>query len=863
MIRREPLREYPKRGAIESYNKSHRQAQIQLKGIRSGNPEYEFNGIEKDRGFLRLPEPSAGDVFFDIEGNPRAMGDGLEYLLGYVTIDGDASEYRGIWGLNKRDERQSFELFVDFVLARWEQFPNMHIYHFAPYEPAALKRLSLRYATRENELDDMLRGELFVDLYGVTRQGIRASVESYSIKQLEQFYGFERSEVLKDASKALREVERLIELGMTNKIKPFHKEVVENYNKDDCLSTLALRDWLEQLRQELAATGVDLPRPPLGDREAKDSVKEMSAEAARVFELLTFDIEEEPVGEAQKARWLIAHMLEYFRREAKCKWWEFFRLRDMEHEELLQENLAVSGLEYVDEIPGPRANSLPVHRYRFAEQETTLDNGHGLWDVEGKPVGSVDHVDLRERLIGIKKRKDTVEVHPYSVFEFKHIRPGSMPLSLFMLGEQLAAAKAGKAVKSSQYDLLSSQIPRFKSLSLPREGDSVEVAVELAEDLDNSYLAIQGPPGTGKTYIGSHMIHALARKGKRVGVCAVSHAVMINLLQGVQEVNKEHGATVLMGQQTSHDLPAFIECLKNKDKSLDALNEGMIVGGTAWLWSDEIMEQELDYLFIDEAGQMSLAMALAAGRAAKNIVLLGDPQQLEQPQQATHPHGSGIAALAHVLQGNDTIPNDKGLFLKDTWRLHPSICSFTSEQYYDGRLSSLEGLQTQEVFGPSYSGSGLRFIPVDHDGNQNRSLEEVGVIGDLVIELTKGEYEWSNKLGELNKITLGDILIVAPFNAQVSALTKSLPDGAKVGTVDKFQGQEAPIVIYSMASSSVDVAPRGIKFLFNRNRMNVASSRAKCLVLLVGSPALLDADCSTPEQMRLANGVCRYIELAE
>ena len=860
-----PLSDYPKRGAIESYNKSHRQAQIQFKGRRSGKPEYEFNEVEKDRGFLRLPEPSPGDIFFDIEGNPRAMGDGLEYLFGYVTLNnkGD-SKYQGIWGLNRKDERQSFEQFVDFVLDRWEEFPDMHIFHFAPYEPSALKRLSLRYATRENELDDLLRGEIFVDLCGIARQGIRASVESYSIKQLEQFYGFERAELLKEASKALREVEQLIELSMTSKINDHHKEVVGNYNKDDCLSTLSLRDWLETLRAEQAATGAELPRPPLGDREASDAAQEMSAEVTRVFDLLTFDIEDEPVGSDQTARWMLAHMLEYFRREAKCKWWEFFRLSDMEHEELLQENQAVSGLEYLDEIPGAKANSLPVHRYRLPSQETTLHDGHSLWDLDRNPFGSVDHIDLRERIIGIKKRKDTVDVHPVSVFEFTNIRPGSMPESLLGFGEQLGtAAKRKKDVQSARCDLLNSQLPRFKTLSFPHEGEPVGAAIELANDLDNSYLAIQGPPGTGKTYIGSHMIYSLAKQGKRIGVCAVGHAVIINLLSGVQEINESAGSIVRLAHQTTRELPDFIDCLKNKDKSLEALNDGYVVGGTAWLWSGEIMEQELDYLFIDEAGQMSLAMALAAGRAAKNIILLGDPQQLEQPQQATHPYGGGVAALAHILHGKDTIPSDKGLFLKDTWRLHPAICSFTSEQYYDGRLSSLAGLQDQEVIGPAYSGSGLRFIPVPHEGNQNRSVEEVDAIRDLVTQLTSGDYEWSNKNAELATVALNDILVVAPFNAQVAALTRALPDGARVGTVDKFQGQEAPIVVYSMASSSADVAPRGIKFLFNRNRMNVASSRAKCLVLLVGSPALLDAECSNPEQMRLANGICRYVELAD
>lgn len=853
-----PLGKYPARGAMESYNKVHRQAKIQVKGIRSGKPEYVFNETEKDRGFLSLPEPDDGDIFFDIEGNPRS-GHGLEYLFGFVTTDQGKVTYQGKWAATAKEEKRCFEQFIDFVHERWKKFPAMHIYHFAPYEPSAMKRLSLRHATREFELDDLLRAELFVDLYGITKQAIRASVESYSIKQLEQFYKSERQEDLKNASAALRAVERLIELDMTNEISDTQRNIVERYNEDDCLSTLELRNWVEQLRTELSNTGVELPRPSLGDATAKDSVKAMADEAQRVFDLLTFDIDESPDGDDQHARWLLAHALEYFRREAKCNWWEFFRLRDLEHEQLLQENLAVSGLEFISEIPGKR---LPVHCYHYPEQETTLDEGHSLWDVEGNPVGSVDHIDLGERVIGIKKRKDTLDFHPNSVFEFTHIGPGSMPESLFSLGEQLhAAAKDRQPLTSARYQLLCRRPPRLKTLHLPLEGEFVDVAVETAADLDNSFLAIQGPPGTGKTYIGGQMIHALALSGKRVGVCAVSHAVIINLLSIVQEVNASSKTHVRLTHKTTHDLPDYVGRLAKNENALKALNEEAVVGGTAWLWSNSSMEQQLDYLFIDEAGQMSLAMALAAGRAAKNIVLLGDPQQLEQPQQALHPEGSGIAALAHVLQGKDTIPDDEGLFLSETWRLHPLICEFTSEQYYDGRLQSLRGLEIQEVFGTDLSGHGLRYVPVEHVGNLNRSFEEVNAIKRLTEQLIDNKHEWANRESSLAAITWNEILIVAPYNAQVSAFKAALPAAARVGTVDKFQGQEAPIVIYSMTSSSADVAPRGLSFLFNRNRMNVATSRARCIVLLVGSPALFEAQCSTPEQMQLANGVCRYLEL--
>jgi uncharacterized protein len=312
------------------------------------------------------------------------------------------------------------------------------------------------------------------------------------------------------------------------------------------------------------------------------------------------------------------------------------------------------------------------------------------------------------------------------------------------------------------------------------------------------------------------------------------------------------------------DFPQEVHRLANRDESLGALNQGYVVGGTAWLWSHPEMAGQLDYLFIDEAGQMSLAMTLAAGRAASNLVLLGDPQQLEQPQQGTHPEGAGCAALDHVLDGAETIPDHMGLFLHNTWRLHPSICHFTSEQYYDGKLQSQSGLENQTLFGGSvFVGNGLRFVPVPHTDNHNRSDEEVEVIAAIVDELRDGNHHWTDMSGRSAVISLDEILVIAPYNAQVSALRAALPSGARVGTVDKFQGQEAPVVIYSMTSSSVLDAPRGMGFLFSRNRMNVATSRARCQAVLVGSPALFTPHCETPEHIRLANGFCRFLELAE
>ena len=266
---------------------------------------------------------------------------------------------------------------------------------------------------------------------------------------------------------------------------------------------------------------------------------------------------------------------------------------------------------------------------------------------------------------------------------------------------------------------------------------------------------------------------------------------------------------------------------------------------------------------MDEAGQMSLSNVLAVSSAARNLVLLGDPQQLEQPQQGSHPEGTEVSALEHVLGRHKTMPEEQGLFLEETYRLHPDICSFTSEQFYESRLQPRPGLEKQMlVGGNTIQGSGLWYLPLLHEGNVNSCTEEVEAIQSLVDSLVQGQSVWQNSDGQRHKIGLHDILIVAPYNSQVVDLRKALP-GAQVGTVDKFQGQQAPIVIYSMTTSSPEAAPRGMEFLYSSNRLNVATSRAKAACVLVGSPKLLEAECRSPRQMKLVNAFCRYVELAQ
>ena len=868
----EPLPQRPERGNREAYARAHGQARIQLRGRREERLVYELLPVAAERGLARLPEPDAGDLFFDIESDPFVDGGGLEYLLGVACVGaGGALEYCRFWGLDRAAERLAFEDFIDFVLARWERHPGIHLYHFSPYEPAAVKRLMGRHGTREDAVDRLLRGGRFVDLLAVARQGLRASVESYSLKELERFCQFERDVELPAAALALRRVACALELGDAAGIADEDRSAVERYNRDDCLATVALRDWLEERRAELLATGASVDRPEVLDGAASEAIAERAAEVQIVFDRLVGGLPEDRSawGPAERARWLLAHLLDYFRREDCCAWWELFRLRELELEELFEERKAVAGLEYAG--PAGGTPKCPVHRYRFPAQETAVAEGDDLCAPGGGAVGTAVAVDQSRCTLDIRKRSVAAESHPRAVYVNDYVNPRPVDGALLEVGRSIAEHGVdGHGLFQAVRDLLLKRPPRLTGNAggpLRRSGEELEAAaVRLALSLDGGVLPIQGPPGSGKTHTGARMIVDLVRAGRSVGVTAVSHKVIRHLLEETLKAAGRAGATVRVLHKVSKesdDLPAGYEETTDNGEARAGLLAGRVLGGTAWLWARDDMIESVDYLFVDEAGQMSLAQALAAGRSARNLVLLGDPQQLEQPQRGAHPEGAEVAALVHVLDGRKTITDEMGLFLDETWRLHPAICAYTSELFYEGRLRPRAGLERQALAGDTpFAGSGLFYVPVEHAGNQSSSREEVAAVAAVVAGLTAGGVSWIDTDGQSHPLLARDVLVIAPYNAQVGALISGLPAGVRVGTVDKFQGQEAAVVIYSMASSSAEDAPRGMEFLYNPNRLNVATSRARCACILVAAPRVLEPDCRAPEQMRWANALCRYRERA-
>jgi predicted RecB family nuclease len=871
-----PIPFNPSRGAREGYTRIREQARIQMEGRIEGQLKFESLRSETDEGLFRLPAPSVGDIFLDLEGDPFVGEGGLEYLFGVLTINEDGSlGYQNRWALDRSRERAAFEWFIDFTFDRMGRFPDLHIYHFGSYETGAIKRLMLRYATKEEEVDRLLRGKIFIDLHSVTRQSVRASVEQYSLKEMEKFCGYQRRVPLPEANQARHFVEHQLEMIPSPTLTDEARVVVEGYNEDDCRATERLRHWFESLRTGLIASGIEVPRPEAPDASPSEEVTAHQQRVAVLFDALTRDLPAEPKDRTpeQGARWLLAHALDWHGREEKVKWWEFFRMKDLLEEELYDEKTAVAGLTLRQRMPkmSPKERA-PIDQYHYPSQECAIRTGDTLYTLNEQKFGEVVGADSVARTMDVKKPMKLDGFHASSAFAHSRYPTKEQSESILRLAEWIVAhGIEGAGDYRAVRDLLLRNPPRLiagQTLGgLPNE-TAVQRACRVAVALDTSALPIQGPPGAGKTFTGARMICELVRDGKKVGITAVSHKVIRKLLDEVVKAARElnlPGISCAHRKEDADPESKPVREIGTNEEALASLQSGAVnvLGGTSWLWCRDEFRESVHGLFVDEAGQMSLANVLACAPAGKNLVLLGDPQQLEQPQKGSHPEGSDISGLAHLLDGRRTINEEQGLFLALTWRLNPSICSFTSELFYEGRLSTLDGLERQTIEAPApFAGAGLWFVPVVHEGNRSYSTVEIECVAMIVELLTRSGSSWIDRHGRQQALAITDIMVVAPYNDQVNRLTERLP-GLKVGTVDRFQGQEAPVVIYSMTTSAPEDAPRGMEFLYNINRFNVATSRALCACIVVGSPALFSPECHTPRQMELANVLCRYAEMSE
>ena len=854
--------------ATETLDKLRHQARLQFQARCSGERQLELlpRVDGEQRGFARLPKPAEGDLFFDMEGDPLEEG-GLEYLFGLYFFKDGEPVFKTFWAHSRAEEKLAFEAFMDFVTGWLRRYPDAHIYHYAAYEQTALKKLMSLHGTREAEVDSLLRAQKLVDLYKVVREGIRVSEPRYSIKNIEHFYLESRTGDVKSAGASIVYYERWKETSDAKLLQE-----IADYNLDDVRSTYELREWLLSLRP----TGIPWFLGAAPDKKDTPEVGELTEAEQRLVPYRERLVDRLP---QDRATWttneflneLAYQLLDFHRRAAKPEWWAMFARMEMTEEELLEDGECLACLRADPENPPLKEGRSTRYTFLYPEQETKLRTAAQATVTQtGKPVSKLVIDDEARRVSFYSAVKNEPLPSPIALGPGMPVSSKSLVEAVFRFADSLIR---GDRRYPALEDFLAQRVPSIKGRT-PGEpivnpaDSSIEDIAHAVASLDGSYLFVQGPPGAGKTYTGSHVVVDLMQRGFKVGISSNSHKAINNLLAGVEKVAQQKGFRFsggkksTAGNQSSEFGGQYVEDVFNNEDIWENLGDDFgyrLVAGTAWLFADAEMDQQLDYIFVDEAGQVAVANLVAMGTSARNIVLLGDQMQLGQPIQGVHPGRSGESSLEYLLNGMATIPPERGVFLSTTWRMHPDVCRFISDAVYDGRLvaeagNATQGLVLNDAAHPALRTTGISYVPVEHDACSQRSHEEAQVVLDLVTSLLTQRYR--DKKGEPHPLTLDDILVVAPYNMQVNLLTKVLPEGCRVGTVDKFQGQEAEVVIVSMATSNGDYLPRDIGFLYSKNRLNVAISRAKCLAVFVANPALMAIRCSTPEDMALVNTMC-------
>ena len=851
------------------------QARIQKESIGKDIPLYQIlpHDAQKKKGLSLLPPPSSLDIYFDIEGFPLEEG-GLEYLWGVVYFDENGvREYKDFWAHDEHQEKASFKAFIEWVYARWLQDPTMHIYHYANYEIAACRKLMGCYGICEHEVDQLLRNEVFVDLYKVVKGCLLLGEPRYSIKNVEHLYREKRSTEVGSGGDSVVVYERWREnpdgdSWKTSKIL----NAIRDYNIDDCNSTQELVEWL-RLRQKERGISY-LGKTEIIETELQEEVTERVQLRDKLLQRAAQLLEADSIEDARVTS-LLAWSLEFHRREKKPMYWRLFDRMGLNDEELVDDIDCLAHCvrsEKPPYKPTPKARNL-VYEYTFdpnqefkgtCEKYFVLDKERP----DGKNV-SVTHIKEYSRLgegcIALQTGESLDNV--ITLIPDENISVDPIPEAIM---EQVQAFEDGLLSGTAIFDFLMRNPPRIighesgQPIAPSHDPESrlLEV-IQAVRCLDNSYLTIQGPPGSGKTYTAKHVIADLLKHGKKIGISSNSHKAINHLLLNTAQYCKKEGINAYFActKDTDEALSQLgIDVYKNKDIA-SHMQASCVIGTTAWGFAHKDLENAFDYLFIDEAGQVSVANLIAMSRSTKNIVLMGDQMQLGQPSQGSHPEDSGLSLLDYLLHATPTIPDTMGVFLGTTYRMHSAVNRFISDAIYEGKLESAPDNDRQRIRIPDdYQGvlnkeAGIITVPVFHEGNTQASDEELEQIVLLANQLI-GRVFTAND-GIERSIEWSDILFVAPYNHQVNKLKQALGEQAKVGSVDKFQGQEAPIVFLSMCASNANESARGMDFLFDKNRINVAVSRALCLAIVVYSPTLLDTAVNSPKQMEMVNLFCQ------
>ncbi|KQP82157.1 bifunctional RecB family nuclease/DEAD/DEAH box helicase [Aeromicrobium sp. Leaf291] len=848
----------------------------------------------------QLPAPSAGDIFFDFEGDPlwvdgTSHDAGLEYLFGWVEDDGTADgAFTGLWADDRAEEKAALIAFLDFLEDRWTQHPDLHVYHYAPYEVTALKRLTVRHTVGEDFLDELLRAGVFIDLYATVRQSVRVSQPSYSIKYLEPLYmGASLRSGVTSATDSIVQYERyrvLTEGGQDDEAA-LVRASIEDYNAYDCMSTMRLLGWLRDVGGWSPAAHDQASRTTDDESAARETT--LGDAAVVAAELLAHLPDADRTAEEQAVA-LLAAALGYHRREKKPSWWVYYsRLSEPVDEWMdLRSTLVAEGPVELVEDWAPVKNSVGrVLRMRGRlEPGSTIVEGASvalLFDelppgVELGPgavrayCGKADVLSVEADLDGVVdvmllhkhgKSVPTFSQLPMAAVEQGFVPDGPLEKVIQALATSIDASDPVPLPATAALDVLVRRSPRLvvgTFVGGQATSSDIDLVLESIRRLDHSYLAVQGPPGTGKTYLGSQVVRQLVESGWKVGVVAQGHTTVETFLQKTIDAGL-HPSFIAKENKNADTSDKPWTVLKDKPghaKFAAEQDAGFLVGGTAWAFANDkaFDAAELDLLVIDEAGQFSLANTIVVGRAAKCLLLLGDPQQLPQVSQGTHPEPVDGSALAWLTEGLATMPPERGFFLAQTRRMHPVLTTAVSRLSYAGRLTSVAEVTTDRDLPGLHPG--IHPIQVEHVGNSVHAVEEADAILASVCELMRLRWRPSGWPGARPMVPQ-DVIVVAPYNSQVAIIRQRLDSvqlfDTRVGTVDKFQGQEAPVVMVSMTASSPADAPRGMDFLLNRNRLNVAVSRGQWAAYVFHSPRLADHLPTTPAGLAELGSYLRLI----
>ena len=734
---------------------------------------------------------------------------------------------------------------------------------------SAIRRLTTSHDTRQDQVDQLLRNDVFIDLYQIVSHGLRIGEDSYSIKRVELLYRPKRATDVASAVESIVQYARWIESQQSKdwKESPILKGI-RDYNEDDCKSTVELLMWLRKVAGDNkipAARNV--------------TVVQVAPPALPPDVVMRLDTGAQLRQKGDPTSVVLADLIDFHRREEKPMWWRMFDRAEATAEELRDDPGCLEGVRAVGS-PVADKKSL-IQRYRFdPAQECKLAAGDRAkvmfsfnLDAKLKLVeldASAGTLSLKISVKGLNDKLGGAFTQGGSLLPNEYVPAQSIQLAL--------AEVAAEHLNGKLHLPVAALVNRTPPVSpVQKEGETcVEAAIRVTGAMNGGCLVIQGPPGTGKSYTASRVIVSLLSAGKRVGVASNSHKAILNLLKACGDAARERGQHLfgikVGGEGTG---PVFDEnpSLRHVQSNSDARTaySGGVVGGTAWLFTRPEWEGKLDFLFIDEAGQVSLANVVAMARCARDLVMLGDQMQLEQPVQGSHPGDAGLSALQYALKDtkasrtdapvfHPVVPADYGLFLGESRRMHPSVCRFISDSIYEGRLNAYADCARQKIAVPEKcvlmsQETGIVFSGIEHDGNIQQSEEEVQKVLAIFSELLGRQY--TDKDGNTRALDLNDFLFIAPYNAQVRALQTELPANARVGSVDKFQGQEAPVCILSLCSSYGEYGSRGLGFILDRNRINVAISRAQCLAILVADPRIATTPAGSLNEMMLVNLFCK------